>query len=239
MKEDLQLALDYLDNVLSQEDRLAFENRLSTEQELRLLLEDIEKSKQLSRYLIEIETRNVLNAIQKQRSNTKWMYWLAAASVALLICVPFYLKHQPNIEPSKQELFALMVDPAPMQLRSDSLLIDDLSEAMQHYQNKHYNVVISRLEKLSVDSIYFLQYQRYLAHAYLRTENWKKSDSIFSILSNNSVLEISMEAIYHRCIVAIAIKDKTKANELFQIIQASSLISNSNKQGLGKLIGEI
>lgn len=239
MNEDLQLALDYLDNRLSQEERLAFEIRLSSEPEMHVILEEIEKSKKLSGHIIELETRNVLNSLEKSTSTQVWLRWLVAASVILLVCYLYYLQDKTGIGASQEELFALMVEPAPQELRSDSMQDGAFSEARQLYQNKQYSLAISRLENLPLDSSNIIQYQRYLAHSYLRMEKWGKSDSLFIILSKNSAQVISIEAIYHRCIIAIALHDKTKATELYQLIQTSSQISDSKKNALAILMKKI
>lgn len=206
-----QIISAYLDNRLSQEDRLQFEEDMERDPELRQLVEDfplIEEALNAAAQEEEFEkyTREEASKMLKQIYNSGFSlnsehrakvipihrknWFRYAAAVIIIITILSYPTYNFYYKKSPQQLFATNYSGYPnvelLNTRgsNDDNMLETRIEAYEYYNNQQFEEFIQAVEALSPDYPEKLNDRFYLGIAYLETQQWQNAVITFEALSS-------------------------------------------------------
>ncbi|MBL0084043.1 MAG: hypothetical protein IPP37_17190 [Saprospiraceae bacterium] len=217
---------DYMDGSLSQEDRLAFEKAMVSDEKLKHAVDNYNLLKKISASLIEEETRENLRAISEEkhkptpvRKLNRW--WLVAAAAIFIGLSTYWLISLSNLGSDHDKIMAdLYLKPPITAHRGASGDSSRLAKAIDLFDGNYLEEATTLLLPTAVNDSLQIISNRYLAHIYLRTNRLQEADSLFVLVE--STASFQQEAIYHRMVIALLLHDKEKAKRRFAQLDPAS-----------------
>lgn len=217
----------YMDGSLSDEDRLAFEKAMSSDEKLKHAVDNYELLKKISASLIEEETRETLAAFSAElhkpapvKKLNRW--WLVAAAVLFVGLASYWLISIANVDTDPEKIMAdLYLKPPIAAHRGENADSSQLAKAIDLFDRNHLEEATPLLQQApSNDSLQNIS-NRYLAHIYLRTNRLQEADSLFATVEKNPPFQ--QEAIYHRMVIALLQNKKEDATAFYNLMDKSQL----------------
>lgn len=228
MNEDLKYQVEiirYIDQEMTEDERLAFESSLMTNKELanelreyQLLLEGIEswgdqltkdKIKSYDKQLEQEGYFNKSHVIKSFIGNANNLKWIGvAASIAILVTVYIFLKPDTKLNPVITYATYYKVDerlltkyltyyqPSGM-VNSDTLHKDSLYLGLQAFQQKNYGQTISLLKPLQSQSVLGDPGSFYLALAFIQVNEFQNAIDLLIPLTNCRSFELREESKWY------------------------------------------
>ena len=212
----------YMDGSLSDEDRLAFEKAMSSDEKLKHAVDNYELLKKISASLIEEETRETLAAFSAElhkpapvKKLNRW--WMVAAAVLFVGLTSYWLISIANMGSDSEKIMAdLYLKPPIAAHRGENADSSRLAKAIDLFDRNYLEEATPLfLQTAANDSLQNIS-NRYLAHIYLRTNRLQEADSLFATVEKNPTLQ--QEAIYHRMVIALLQHKKEDATALFNLM---------------------
>lgn len=233
---DIELIEHYLDGSLFDNERLAFEERVRSEEELRALVEDMRlmregilhaSRKEVLRSLRDLETTlpHIEAPVVPLWRNT----WLQVAASLVLVLVAVYLLWPRTQEPA--QLFAENFEPYPNIImptvrgvvENDSTV---KAQAFRAYDQQEYAQAIQLFEKLSVQDEAVLLY---LGNSYLASGQPEKALVLFEkVLNNYDVFDEQAE--WYVAVSYLKLEEREKARVALQKVVARESSYKSKAQ---------
>ena len=216
----------YMDGSLSDEDRLAFEKAMASDEKLKHAVDNYELLKKISASLIEEETRETLAAFSAElhkpapvKKLNRW--WMVAAAVLFVGLTSYWLISIANMGSDSEKIMAdLYLKPPIAAHRGENADSSQLAKAIDLFDRNHLEEATPLfLQTAANDSLQNIS-NRYLAHIYLRTNRLQEADSLFATIENNPSFQ--QEAIYHRMVIALLLHDKEKAKRWYNQLDPAS-----------------
>lgn len=217
----------YMDGSLSEDDRLAFEKAMASDEKLKHAVDNYELLKKISASFIEAETRETLAAFSAElhkpapvKKLNRW--WLVAAAVLFIGLASYWLIALNNMCTDPEKIMAdLYLKPPIAAHRGENRDSSRLAKAIDLFDRNHLEEATPLLQQtVSNDSLQNIS-KRYLAHIYLRTNHLQEADSLFATVEKNPPFQ--QEAIYHRMVVALLLSKKEDANFFYNLLDKSQL----------------
>ncbi|MBK8109580.1 MAG: hypothetical protein IPK46_04165 [Saprospiraceae bacterium] len=183
---------DYMDGSLSQEDRLAFEKAMVSDEKLKHAVDNYNLLKKISASLIEEETRENLSAISEEkhkptpvRKLNRW--WLVAAAVIFIGLSIYWLISLSNLGSDHDKIMAdLYLKPPITAHRGASGDSSRLAKAIDLFDRNYLEEATTLLLPTAVNDSLQIISNRYLAHIYLRTNRLQEADSLFVLVESTA-----------------------------------------------------
>ena len=227
---------DYMEDRLSPQQRLDFEEAMQADEKLKHAVENYPLLKKLSASLIEDETRQMLKDLDNKQAmpdNSRRLWWWLAAAVfvGLMAYIGNILL---SASPDNKQLFAdLYLKPQPKAERggvSDTLT---LTRAIDLFDRNHLDEAKPIFQSLATTDSLQLMANYYLAHIELRTQKLQQADSLFLGLQNDATYK--NDALYHRMLIALLLHKKEEARRLFMLLDKSQFSETQLKKVEGYL----
>lgn len=228
MNEDLKYQVDiirYIDQEMTEDERIAFESSLMTNKELanelreyQLLLEGIEswgdqltkdKIKSYDKQLEQEGYFNKSHVIKSFIGNANNLKWIGlAASIAILVTAYIFLKPDVKLNPVITYATYYKVDeklltkyltyyqPSGM-VNSDTLHKDSLYLGLQAFQQKNYGQTVSFLKPLQSQSVLSDPGAFYLALAFIQVNEFQNAIDLLIPLTNCRSFELREESKWY------------------------------------------
>lgn len=226
MKSNYDNIEAYLNGSLSQEELLEFESALKTDASLSDALNQFKLAKELSKTLIEFETRNHLQQLKNKNHSFNWIYRIAAVLLLGFIC--FYFLY-PILNPPKldsDQLFASLYEkPASLTYRSETELTNKLDSAIYQFDSGNLDQSQNIFTDIQfVDSLNLLAL-KYLAHIQLQKRNYPEAQLLLIKLNEFNQEPYKTEALYYLCMLDLINQNSSAAKIKFNQFKNSSLLS--------------
>ncbi|MBQ0734341.1 hypothetical protein [Aquimarina celericrescens] len=182
----------YLNNMLSQDEVLAFEKEMANNIELQ---NEVEKHRSLHQTLSDQDTlafKEKLVTISKKikkeekHSVSRSFFssnWRIAASIAIILGIGSFFWYTFNSQNRTQELYAAYYQPFPAEDITRGETNIDLQEVLKSYTNQEYKKVIEALERQpNIND----QYKLYLGNSYINIDLEQKAIHQFNNISRDS-----------------------------------------------------
>ena len=227
---------DYMEDRLSPQQRLDFEEAMQADEKLKHAVENYPLLKKLSASLIEDETRQMLKDLDNKQvmpDNSRRLWWWLAAAVFVGL-MAYIGKAVLSPSPDNKQLFAdLYLKPQPKAERggvSDTLT---LTRAIDLFDRNHLDEAKPIFQSLATTDSLQLMANYYLAHIELRTQKLQQADSLFLGLQNDATYK--NDALYHRMLIALLLHKKEEARRLFMLLDKSQFSETQLKKVEGYL----
>ena len=260
-KFDAQIDAYILDS-LSAADKQAFEQALSTSQELK---DELAMRKSLNLGLEQIELKDVRNRLDKikntksaqsnsttpsaiikqsenniQTNTTKSNNWpkyllLLASLAALLFFASKFLS--PTPEETKTNIpMASYFEPMPLQISDRGDMADDIKEMTALYNNKEYAKVTPYLDTF-LENGQDVKWNLYRGITHYKTGAFAKALLDFKTVANSDNYLLSDHGKWYQALTAIELGDKDSAKTLLQSLASKANADHSKeaKELLNKL----
>ena len=211
-----------MDGSLSDEDRLAFEKAMASDEKLKHAVDNYKLLKKISASLVEEETRETLAAFSAElqkpapvKKLNRW--WLVAAAVLFVGLASYWLISIANMGSDSEKIMAnLYLNPPIAAHRGENRDSSRLAKAIDLFDRNHLEEATPLFTQTAAnDSLQNIS-NRYLAHIYLRTNRLLEADSLFATVEKNPPFQ--QEAIYHRMVIALLQHNKEDATALFNLM---------------------
>ena len=218
----------YFDGMLSDAERIHFENELKTDAALHKEYEEYKLAMEASKHLLEIDTKSYLKELESNKADsTNSNYSKLIIPLFLLLSVLlllFYFLNQNNKQISDQnikpKLYALYQAPLNKMNRGETLL-SKLDTAILLFEQKKMiqaKSILIGLEQSELKS-------RYLAHIYFQQDSLDLAKKYFINLQNSSDQNISIDASYHNMLIYLSEANKIAAKKEFDFLKSKNALS--------------
>jgi hypothetical protein len=218
----------YFDGMLTDAERIHFENELKTDTGLQNEYEEYKLAMEASKHLLEIDTKSYLKELESNKADsTNSNYSKLIIPLFLLISVLlllFYFLNQNNKQKSDQnikpKLYALYQAPLNKMNRGETLL-SKLDTAILLFEQKKMIQAKSLLIELEQSDLK----SRYLAHIYFQQDSLDLAKKYFINLQNSSDQNISIDASYHNMLIYLSEANKFAAKKEFDFLKSKNALS--------------
>ncbi len=185
----------YLENNLSPQAKLDFEEQLAANEALKA---EVEKHRMLKEVVADGESmafreklrsaeQEYTKSIPKERSKPVWLSWKIAAGIAALIGLGLFFLFSTNT--SKDALFEQYFRPYPAEDVVRGEKSNPVQEAISYYAKGDFTKAIPELKKIIATFPQSKMQERlYLGSAYLATDQLEKAIAVFRELANTPTL---------------------------------------------------
>ena len=224
-KEDIQQIEQYLNNQLSESEKIAFETRLNTEEDLKIEFDKHELAHRALDYMIAKSLKQQLEALEAEEKieeikeekeskivkmeprNNRFqiMRWVAAAaSIALLI--GFFFFNYGGSKYSGSELAALNYQLPESSARRNGIPVypEVIENGLELLKAKDFNAAISTFSQVPESDDYYLEAQYYLGHAYYGIEDFGNAVQAFEIMAESNDIRYGQAAEWYGLLSCIA-----------------------------------
>ncbi len=228
MRDPFKYIEAYLDNQLSDEDRILFEEELKSQAQLQEVLQQTIIAKELSKSLIELETRKQLAYIKNE---SKFKLWAIGIAAGLVICILGYwiLKYQESADdsslPDSDQVFAALYErPAESTFRKEFHLSNALDSGIYYFdKNELENAYPLFMRALQTDSLN-LKVWRYVSHTFMLQKKYIEASELLLDLYQSSQEPYATEALYHLTIIDLLNHNINEAKIKWKLLEKNPLV---------------
>lgn len=222
----------YESSTMSQEERVAFEERLRQEEDFRNSFEDFRQMQsgikafgyqQFAAQLQSWDEEHDTDADEQVRtlSFSRWYYWAAAVAVIMVATISWW-----QLSPGQNEqLYTAYFQPYPDVLTSRGENENALNTAMIAYESGEYSEAITLFRQLlegnGSTEAQGNELRFYLAQAYLSTESYDLAQQLLEDLQNVDQFGLKEASQWYLALAYLKQGDSDTAVRLLQQIKAS------------------